>query len=57
MKERADHEDNERTDQSTEATLKHQWLIDMSLAEIVHDRIPSIPELVQIGGIPPIAVE
>ena len=57
MKERADDEDDERADQSAEATLNHQWLIDMSLAEIVHDGIPSIPELVQIGGIPPIAIE
>lgn len=35
----------------------NQRMINMTFAEIVNDGVPSIPEFIKIGGIPPIPIE
>lgn len=57
VKERTDEKHRQRAEKLTPTELADQRRVDVSLAEVVHDGIPTIPELVQIAGVPPVAIE
>ena len=57
VKERTDEKHHQRAEKLIPTELADQRGVDMSFAEVVHDGVPAIPELVQIAGVPPVAIE